>query len=482
MKVLHAAAEVFPLVKTGGLADVTAALLPALNERGIDARLILPGVPAVRDGVRQQKKVVELGPAFGAGQVTIRQGRMPETGVQAYVVDAPWLFARDGDPYTGPDGKPWPDNTRRFALLGWAAAHLAFGEFDPFWTPDILHAHDWHAALSLAYLAGHPAHRVRTAFTVHNLAYQGDFALDEHRELMLPASLTDFRGVEFHGRGNFMKAGLVFADRITTVSPRYAEEICTPAFGCGLDGVIAGRRDRLSGILNGVDYRIWDPSADRYSDKLYSARSLGGKATCKAAVQRAFGLEVAPRAPLAVVVSRLTDQKGMDLVLGALPALVAEGAQLALVGSGDAALERAFGDAARAHGGRVAVRIGYDEAIAHRLIAAGDMILVPSRFEPCGLTQLYGLRYGTLPVVRRVGGLADTVTDTHRESIQADAATGFAFEDASVEAFAATLRRAIAAYRDPVLWESVMQRAMARDYSWTAASRQYLSLYRKLLG
>ena len=481
MKVLHVAAEVFPLVKTGGLGDVVAALPPMLAERGLDARLLLPGLPAIRDGVRAQKKIAEFGPAFGAASVVIRHGRMPETGVQAYVVDAPWLYAREGNPYVGPDGLPWPDNLQRFAMLGWAAAHLAFGEFDPFWTPDILHAHDWHAALSLAYLAGHPAHPVRSVYTVHNLAYSAEFDLDAHASLDLPQRLFTHEGLEFHGRGSFMKAGLVFADRITTVSPRYAQEICTPEFGHGYEGVIGARRNVLIGILNGVDYKLWDPTTDRHSDKLFSARSLDGKATCKAAVRASLGLRAEPDAALAVIVSRLTDQKGMDLVLQALPQLLARGMQLAVLGEGDPGIQEAFVVAARLNPGRVAVHIGYDEALAHRLIAAGDLILVPSRFEPCGLTQLYGLRYGTLPLVRRVGGLADTVVDTNHDTLQADAATGFVFDEASAEALGAAIGRAADAWADQTLWRALMQRAMAKDYSWGAAARKYLSLYRALM-
>lgn len=482
MRVLHVAAEIFPLVKTGGLADVTGAILPALNQRGIDARIVLPGLPAILEGVRQQKKIAELGPAFGAAQITIRQGRMPVSGVQAYVVDAPWLYLREGNPYVGADGEGWPDNPRRFALLSWVAAHLAFGEFDPYWRAAILHAHDWHAGLALAYLAAHPAHKVKTAFTVHNLAYQGQFAVDDRHELGLTSAVMGESGVEHDGRGNFMKAGLIYADRITTVSPRYAQEICTPEFGCGLETLLTRRRRVLSGILNGVDYSIWDPSIDRHIDKLYSSRNLTGKALCKAAVQRDFALEQTGERPLFAVVSRLTDQKGMDLMLSALPELVRLGGQFVMLGSGDKALEQKFSRAADQYPGRVSVRIGYDEALAHRLIAAADVILVPSRFEPCGLTQLYGLRYGTLPLVRKVGGLSDTVADTNHDSIQAQAATGFTFELPSVSSLVDTIKRAITHYADKPLWRSVMERGMNRDYSWEESSKKYLALYRDLLG
>ncbi len=481
MKVLHVAAEIFPLVKTGGLADVTGAILPALNQRGIDARIVLPGLPAILDGIRQQKKLVELGAGFGAGQITIRQGRMPVSGVQVYIVDAPWLYVRDGNPYIGADGQGWPDNARRFALLSWVAAHMAFGEFDPFWKPAILHAHDWHAGLSLAYLAAHPAHKVKTAFTIHNLAYQGHFDLTDRHELGLSSSVMGRHGVEFHGQGNFMKTALTYADRITTVSPRYAQEICTPEFGCGLDGLLNDRRRVLSGILNGVDYSIWDPSTDRLIDKLYSARNLSGKAACKAALQSDSGLTVQANQPLFAVVSRLTDQKGIDLVLSCLPELVRQGGQLIVLGTGEKALEERFTAAASAHPGHVSVKLDYDETRAHRIIAAADVILVPSRFEPCGLTQLYALRYGTLPLVRKVGGLSDTVADTNHDNLQAQAATGFTFEAATSAALSEAIRRAISTYADQPLWQSVMERGMNRDYSWEESSKKYLALYRDLL-
>jgi starch synthase len=481
MRVLHAASEIFPLVKTGGLADVTAALPPALIERGVDARIILPGLPAICEGVTHFETIAEFGPAFGAARIAIRRGRMPVTGVPAYVIDAPWLYSRAGNPYVAANGSEWPDNPRRFALLGWAAAHLAWGEFDRSWRPDILHAHDWHAGLAMAYLATQPAHRPRTAFTIHNLAFQGLFPLTQARELELPASLVTHHGLEFHGHGSFMKAGLVWADRISTVSPRYAEEICTPEFGCGLHGVLSGRRRHLSGILNGVDYLVWDPATDRYLEQRYNSVSLGNKAVGKADLQRASGLQVDAMMPLFTVISRLTDQKGMDLVLAALPELLNLGGQLALLGTGDRALELAFESAARAHPGRVSVRIDYDEALAHRLIAGADVILVPSRFEPCGLTQLYGLRYGTLPLARRVGGLANTVVDANAANIHAGSATGFMFDAATPGALIDTITRAVGTYRDQRLWVMLMKQAMAQDYSWSEASKRYLSLYRELL-
>ena len=475
LRVLHAAAEIFPLVKTGGLADVVGALPPALAAAGAGVRLVLPGMPAILGAVSRPRKVAEFGPAFGAARVALRLGRLKggtgEHAVPVYVIDAPWLYARDGGPYEGPDGKPWEDNLQRFALLGWVAAQIAAGDLDPAWRPDILHAHDWHAALACTWLRARPGAAARSVFTVHNLAYQGLFPQSDFHLLGLPQRLMQPDGLEFHGWLSFMKGGLMHADRLTTVSPTYAREIATPDFGCGVDGVLRARAADLSGILNGVDPDHWDPATDRALPARYRPDDLGGKAKCKAALQREMGLAERADAPLFGVVSRLSEQKGLDLVLAALPALLAEGAQVALLGSGEPALEAAFKAAAQAHPGRVGVRIGYDESLAHRVVAGADIILVPSRFEPCGLTQLYGMRYGTLPLVRRVGGLADTVDDD----------TGFIFEAAEPGALAAAATRALHALREPGRWRAMQQAAMARDHGWSAAAARYMALYRSLV-
>ena len=483
MKVLHAAAEIFPLIKTGGLADVLGALPRALMAQGADVRLVLPGLPAILAGVEHPQVVCELGAMFGAGRVTLRLGRLAHNGVAAYVIDAPYLYRRPGNPYLAPGGSEWPDNLQRFGLLGWVAAHLAAGELDTGWTPDVLHAHDWHAAMACAYAACHPATRAATVFTIHNLAYQGLFDEGDFHLLGLPSRLMVPVGLEFHGQLSFMKAGLKYADRITTVSPAYAKEIATDAFGCGLDGVIRARGSDVSGILNGVDGSIWNPASDTSIAAPYSASALDGKALCKAALQQELGLRVDARAPLFAVVSRLSSQKGLDLLLDALPALLdfpAENSpQLAVQGNGEPALEAAFEAASAMHPGRVAVRLVYDEALAHRMMAGADAMVVPSRFEPCGLTQLYALRYGTVPVVRRVGGLADTVTGVGESAVQNDRATGFVFGPATPGALAEALRQAVGVYRQPALWRQVMGRGMAQNFSWEAAAGQYMTLYRQ---
>jgi len=477
MKVLHVAAEIFPLVKTGGLADVMGALPQALIEAGAEARLLLPGLPAIADAVLHQSTVYEFGPLFGAGRIALRLGRMPYSHVPAYVVDAPYLYRRRGGPYQSDDGHEWDDNLQRFALLGWVGAHLAAGELDPEWAPQVLHAHDWHTAMACAWMAAHPASTAASVFTVHNLAYQGLFPHGDFPRLGLPARMMHAQGLEFHGQLSFMKAGLKYARRITTVSPTYAHEIATHEFGCGLDGVIRSRGGDVSGILNGVDGTVWDPATDSALAARYSARDPSGKARCKAALQSELGLATNPDVPLLAVVSRLSAHKGLDLVLGALPSLLQSGAQLAVQGRGDASLEAAFTAAALAHPGRVAVRIAYDEAQAHRLIGGADVILMPSRFEPCGLTQMYGLRYGTLPLVRRVGGLADTVVDATDEAVRAGRATGFTFDAADASALAATVQRAVQALKQPDVWRGLMRTAMAQDFSWSGSAKRYLALY-----
>ncbi len=476
MRVLHVAAELFPFVKTGGLGDVVAALPPAQRAAGMDARLLVPGYPAVLGALADDAPPLALGPVFGAARVNLRQGRLGPAAVPTYVLDAPWFYARDGGPYQDAHGRDWSDNLPRFALLGWTAAQLAGGALDPGWAPELLHAHDWHAGLACAYQAAHPASAAASVFTVHNLAFGGFFPTGDFSLLGLPGRFLGMDGIEFHQRLSFMKAGLQLADRVTTVSPRYAAEIATPAFGCGFEGVIAARGAAVSGILNGVDDAVWHPTHDSALPARYDARSLEGKAECKRALQQALGLAPQADAPLLCVVSRLSTQKGLDLLLGALPVLLAGGAQLALQGAGDPLLETAWRAAAGAHPGRVAVRIAYDEAMAHRLIAGADAIVVPSRFEPCGLTQLYGLRYGTLPIVRRVGGLADTV-----EPVTAGRGTGFVFDEATAPALGAAIDAALRLYRQRDEWRAAMRRGMGQDFSWGRAARAYEGVYGEAL-
>lgn len=480
MRILHVASEIYPLVKTGGLADVVGSLPPALVKRGLDTRILLPGLPGILSGMVGLKTVTRIGPAFGAAVVNLCIGSLPDSGLQAYVIDAPFLYRREGNPYVDAQGHDWSDNHRRFALLGWVAAHIASGELDPDWQPNIVHAHDWHAGLVPVYMGQNPALKTASVFTIHNLAFRGIFPMDSHADLGLPMFKLTPHGIEFHGKISFIKAGLVYSNKITTVSPTYAREICTPEFGCGLEGVMRDRGADLSGILNGVDYAIWNPN-DPAIAKPYGADDFSGKGACKRALQAELGLNDQAGGPLFVVVSRLTSQKGMDLLLAALPELLREGAQLAVLGTGEGALEAGFRYAASANPENVAVHIGYDEGMSHRFMAGADVLLVPSRFEPCGLTQLFALRYGTLPLVRRVGGLADTVVDVTPGNLQSDRATGFSFGEASRHALGARIREACGLYHDETTWQQVQRRAMAQDFSWDDSAIHYEALYHSLV-
>jgi len=478
LRVLHVAAELYPWVKTGGLGDVVAALPPALIGEGVDARLCLPGFPAFLDAFHLTD-AVRLETPFAGERVRVALATLPGSKVAAYLVDHPAFYDRPGGPYGGSDGREWPDNHRRFALSSWVAAALGQGA-DPNWRPDIVHGHDWHAGLAPAYLRAAGA-SAKTVFTVHNLAYQGFFAAGIFPELSLPASFFTIDGIEFFGGLSFLKAGLFYADRLTTVSPTYAREIQTPEFGEALDGLLRGRADMLTGILNGVDPRYWDPARDDAIPQPYNVETAeAGKAAAKAELRRRLHLFDGP-APVFGAVSRLVPQKGLDLLLAALPDLAAGGGQLALLGSGDHDLEAGFGEAATARRGTIGVEIGYDEALARLIIAGSDCIVIPSRFEPCGLTQLYALRYGTLPLVRRTGGLTDTVVDATPARLKDKTATGFMFEPATAEALAATIEWASAQYANRDSWRQMMRQAMTRDFSWAQSARQYAALYRQLV-
>jgi starch synthase len=489
MRVLFVCAELYPYQKTGGLADVAAGLTAALRALGCDVRVLMPGFPALIKAAHASQAIAPLPTAplpWGAAPVLapadLVQVKLPGQVTPVYLLKSALLYHRPGNPYLGPDGLDWEDNGLRFAALGWAAASLGQG-LDPAWVPDVIHGHDWHAGLAPAYVrafadAGHPV--PATVFTVHNLAYQGLF----HRALLaalgLPSAQFEVQGLEFFGQVSFMKAGLNYADRLTTVSPTYADEIVSAPQGFGLEGVLRARAGDLSGILNGVDYAVWSPATDVFLSQTYDADTLADKALAKKKLQQDFGLAPRAKAMVVGVVSRLSAQKGLHLLPEVVEVLVQRGGQLALLGQGDAALEQALLSAAAKYPGQVSVRLGYDEATAHRVIAGADVIAVPSAFEPCGLTQLYGLRYGTLPLVRRVGGLADTVVDCSLENLDEDLATGFVFDALSAAGLSAALRRAFALYRRPSQWAAVQRRGMALRFDWPTAAKRYLAIYQSL--
>ncbi|MEA3220944.1 glycogen synthase GlgA [Immundisolibacter sp.] len=478
-RVLLAASEAYPLIKTGGLGDVVGALPAALRAVGVDARLVLPAYPAALAAVPTARAIARS--ALYGTPLTLLQAELPIDGgrpLPVYLIQAT-AFERSGNPYQDVTGQDWPDNPARFALFCRGAAALALGHLAPDWRADVVHAHDWQAGLLPALLSLEPK-RPRTVFTVHNLAYQGLVAGADADTLGLPADWWSPDALEFYGQLALIKGGLAFADRITTVSPRYAQEIQTAEFGCGLDGLLRYRSAVLVGILNGIDTELWNPATDPALAARYDAHSLERKAIDKAALQTELGLAAEPDALLLGMVSRLVEQKGVDLLLAVLGSLPA-GVQVAVLGSGQAEYEAALTAAASQHPGQIAFKAGYDEGLAHRIQAGADAYVMPSRFEPCGLTQLYALRYGTVPIVRAVGGLADTVVDATAANLAAGRATGIVFEPASSAALAQAIQRALDLYRAGAPWRQMQLTGMAQDHSWQRAAERYLTLYQQLL-
>ena len=477
MKVLSVASEFFPLIKTGGLADVAGALPGALAAEQVEMHTLLPGYSSVMAQLPETSVVAEFDDLFG-GRATLRETAYGSNSAPLLILDAPHLYDRPGNPYLGKNGKDWPDNHFRFAALAWAASRIGLGLIEG-WRPDVIHGHDWQAGLVPVYLSEAKA-RPATLLTIHNLAFQGVFPAELLTALRLPRASFTIDGLEYYSQISFLKGGLIYADHLTTVSPTYAREICTPAFGAGLEGVLRQRRASLTGITNGIDAEIWNPETDPNIAQPYNSAALDAKAANKTALQQRFGLDADGDALLFCVVSRLTAQKGLDLLLGALPTILDNGGQLALLGSGDAGLEQAYLAAARNHPGRIGVVFGYDEALSHKMQAGADAIIVPSRFEPCGLTQLYGLRYGTLPVVARVGGLADTVIDANQAALMDGVATGFQFAPDNTGELQTGLARAFELYADRPGWQVVQRRAMGRKVDWSGPASTYAALYRKI--
>jgi len=477
LRVLAVASEAYPLVKTGGLADVVGALPAALAREGIATRTLLPGYPGVLAALRDAEVVHTFTMLHGG---PARLLAAPMAGQDFLVVDAPHLYARPGNPYVGPDGKDWPDNAQRFAALAQCAAAVAADGIAGA-PPDIVHAHDWQTGLLPALLHYRDGPRPRTVMTVHNLSFQGLFPRAFLATVGLPARAFAIDGVEFHGAISYLKAGLAFADRLTTVSPTYAAEIRTREAGCGMDGLLRQRASVLTGILNGIDETVWDPATDEHLAARFDAKHLARRTANKAALQTRLGLAIEPHAPVFGVVSRLTLQKGTDLLHDVLPALTGAGAQFALVGTGDRPLEQKFVAVSDRNPGRVAVHIGYDEPLAHLVQAGVDALLVPSRFEPCGLTQLCALRYGAIPVVARVGGLADTIIDANDAALAGGVATGVQFAPTTRAALDMAIERTLSLWRDRAAWRRLQARAMACDVGWTRPARRYAALYRDLV-
>lgn len=472
-KILFVTSEAFPLMKTGGLADVSGSLPIAIKSLGHDIRILMPAYADTLAALGELR--IQRIPQI-TGTIEIFEGRLPGSAVPIWLVARQGAFDRPGNPYLSPDGKSWSDNAERFALLSRIAVEVAMNRVGFGWKPDIVHCNDWQTGLTPALLCDEP-NRPATVFTIHNLAYQGLFPRATFTVLGLPERFWSYHALEFYGQLSFIKGGLVYADRINTVSPTYAKEIQEKELGCGLEDLLRQRAERLSGILNGIDTDAWNPATDPYLPHPYSADDLRGKAADKAALQRRFALQEAPDLAVIALIGRLVQQKGIDLIIDALPKLIELPLQLIILGSGEKKYEHDLKQWHRLYPDRIALTIGYDEPLAHLIEGGADLFLMPSRFEPCGLNQMYSQRYGTVPIVRNVGGLADTVDDANAANLASGLASGVKFQEASAEALIQAVHRALELYHDKTQWVKVQQAGMRKDFSWRHSAQQYLELY-----
>jgi starch synthase len=477
-RLLFVASEVYPLIKTGGLADVAGSLPEVLRQQGMDVRLLMPAYHAVLQSIATTgpipEPIVEL--ELAGTRLRILETCLPGTATTTWLLDHPLFAERPGNPYHDPQGDPWPDNADRFLLLSRLAAAISTGQTPLDWRPDVLHCNDWHTgpAIALAHLS---EQRPRTVFTIHSLAHMGLFDRATFDRLGLPEHFWADGALEFYDQCSFIKGGLVFADYITTVSPTYAREICRAPGGMGLEGLLSQRQDRLVGILNGIDHSVWDPATDPWLEQNYGAASLEKKGANKSALLQELGLPRREDCPLVGIVGRLVEQKGLELILPVLEDILDSPAQLVVLGTGDPRYEARLQVMADQRPDAMALVLAYNEPLAHRIEAAADIFLMPSLFEPCGLNQLYSLRYGTLPVVREVGGLADTVVDTNGETLEAGTATGFVFQLPEASELLGALRRATDLWSDRTNWQRLQQTAMKQDFSWQQSASRYLELY-----
>jgi starch synthase len=475
-KILFVTSEAHPLIKTGGLADVCGSLPKALAELSNDIKLIIPNYQALQtsENVRFLCSI-----RVDNRNINILETRIPDSQVTVWLVDYPAYYNYPGNPYVDEKGEPWPNNAERFGLFCRVAVEAAMDRIQRDWKPDIVHCNDWQSGLvpALLSLEHEPP---STVFTIHNMAYQGLFPTDTAAALNLPGQLWHPAGLEFHEMLSFIKGGLIYADFITTVSPTYALEIQTAEFGYGLEGLLEHRKEHLGGIINGIDLEQWNPETDAYITQNYNAATINKKKLNKAELQTRFALPVNDRVPLCGLIGRLVEQKGIDLILECLPEMATLDMQFVLLGSGEKTFEKQLNELALEYPDKIAITIGYDEALAHLIEAGADIFLMPSRFEPCGLNQMYSQRYGTIPIVRKTGGLADTVTDTLPETLADHTASGIVFNEASSGALLEAVKRALILYSLPDTWKKMQINAMKKDFSWKHSAEQYLALYENL--
>ena len=475
-KILFVTSEAHPLIKTGGLADVCGSLPKALTELSQDIRLILPNYQALKAS-ENVKFLTSI--RIDNRNINILETLMPDSQVIVWLVDYPAYYNYPGNPYVDEQGEPWSNNAERFGLFCRIVTEVAMNRINQDWQPDVVHCNDWQSGLVPAFLSleeGRPS----TVFTIHNMAYQGLFPLTSASVLNLPGQLWHPAGLEFHGMLSFIKGGLVYADYITTVSPTYALEIQTAEFGYGLEGLLEHRKEFLGGIINGIDLDQWDPEKDPNIFQCYSAKTLGKKLLNKTALQAKLGLPIEEQIPLFGLIGRLVEQKGIDLLLDCFSEMITMKLQFVLLGSGDKVFEKQLQEFAELYPDKIAIKIGYDEALAHLIEAGADAFLMPSRFEPCGLNQMYSQRYGTVPIVRKTGGLADTVIDALPETLGNQTATGIVFNEASPSALLEAIKRTLILYSMPDSWKKIQVNAMGKDFSWQRSAKQYLELYQTL--
>lgn len=472
--VLYISSEAFPLIKTGGLADVAGSLPNALLKNSQDVRLLLPAYPEVLKNIKKRKIIAST--SYYNLAVDLIETRLPGTNVTVWLVDCPSVFNRPGGPYTDDHGQPWHDNSLRFAIFCHVAVDISLDNFSLTWKPDVVHCNDWQSGLVPALLSLHKK-RPATVFTIHNLAYQGVFDYKTFTDLKLPEQLWHINGLEFYDQFSFIKGGLAYADKITTVSPCYAKEILQPEYGYGLDGLLKHRQNDLVGIINGIDEKQWNPGTDKHLIQNYNKRSLNKKSINKSALQKEYKLPVDASIPMIGMVSRLVEQKGLDIIIQSLPTLLKRPIQIFILGTGDIHFEIQLTEWVKYYPDRLRVVIGYNESLAHQIEAASDLYLMPSTFEPCGLNQLYSLRYGTLPIATPVGGLADTVIDATEKNIKKGTANGFILKKKSALSLINTIKRSIDTYHDQTIWRKLQINAMSVDSSWKSSAEQYITLY-----
>jgi len=482
LRILFVCSEAYPLIKTGGLADVSGSLPYSLSQLGVDVRLLIPAYPDVLRNLVNIQPLTVMDNVPGAGSVRLLLGRMPDKNLPVIAIVNESLYQRDGGPYINNVGQDWPDNPARFGVLSYVAARLG-SSISPLkdWIPDVVHCNDWQTGLAPAYMHYMGGKCAKSVLSIHNIAFQGCFSSDWVAKLSLPPQSYQMHGLEFYGQMSFLKAGIYYANTITTVSPTYADEIQTEAYGFGMQGLLRSRRHEVHGILNGIEIEEWNPATDRYLIKNYSAQNINNKKAVKHALQERLGLKIDAETPLFGIVSRLTYQKGLDMVLAIADELLKHNVQVAVLGSGERELENGFRRLASSYPKHVSVTIGYNEELSHQIMAGADTFMMPSRFEPCGLNQMYGLRYGTPSIVTKTGGLADSITDTNDDTLENMAATGFVMQTVSPQDLISAALRSLYYYKNKKVWKQIQRNGMKQDLSWKESAHKYLDLYKQML-